>query len=303
MSAFSITVDDNCAMDIPWWLEQSKALNLPITWFLISSGVDDPKSYKGMTGTWPVWKNVLEQGNAVESHTATHWHGFQKDGTPPEGWKGIEWEYSDSIREIEAGLPDHKVHFLAYSGGAGQKLHDRTIAAKYYIAARNSNGTNPANQIDYMMVTYTPYPQLEQLFDPKAKGYRSWVVVLSHFVGNEKFKSAIVQFLDFYKLHAEELWGGLFGDVARYGQERDTARLEVKEKSASKIAFSLTDEMDDTLFDFPLTIKVRLNPAWKSASAVQGAKPVDCKIVQHDGASYALVQAVPDRGLVVLSPR
>ena len=303
LAAFSITIDDNCAMDVPWWLEQSKALNIPITWFLISAGVDDPKAYKGMTGTWALWKSVMDQGNVVDSHTATHWAGFKPDGTPPDGWKGIEWEYAESVKQIEAGIPGHKVYTLAYSGGPGQKLHDRNLAAKYYIAARTANGTNPANQIDYLGIHYTPLPQMQEMLDPKAKSYRGWGVVLSHFVGNEKFKANIVQYLDFYKQHSVELWGGLFRDVARYGQERDTAKLEVKEKSASKTVFNLTDEMDDKIYDYPLTVKVRLSPSSKAAAATQGGKPVDCKVVQHDGVNFALVQAVPDRGPVVITPR
>lgn len=300
LAAFSITVDDNCAMDVPWWLEQSKALKLPITWFLITANVDNPKERPHMNGTWALWKSVLDQGNAAESHTATHWGGFKPDGTPPEGWKGIEWEYAQSIKQIEAGIPGHKVRCLAYSGGPGQNLHDRNIAAKYYIAARTANGTNPANQIDYMMVRYTPFPQLDQMFDPKSNGYRGWSVVLSHFVGNEKFKAAISQYLDYYKQHASELWGGLFGDVAKYGQERDTAKLEVKQKSPSSIVLSVADEMDDKIYDFPLTVKVRLDPSWKSVNASQNAKAVEATIVQHEGAPYALVQVVPDRGDVTL---
>ena len=60
--------------------------------------------------------------------------------------------------------------------------------------------------------------------------------------------------------------------------------------------------MDDALFDFPLTVKVRLDAAWASAKALQGAKEMGCTVVEHDGAKFALVQVVPDRGDVVLKP-
>ena len=56
--------------------------------------------------------------------------------------------------------------------------------------------------------------------------------------------------------------------------------------------------MKDDLFDFPLTVKVRLPDGWNSAKATQGGRSVPVRFVSHDGAPYALVEAVPDRGTV-----
>ena len=86
----------------------------------------------------------------------------------------------------------------------------------------------------------------------------------------------------------------------QYGQERDTAHLEVKSAAADKIELSLADEMDDTRFDFPLTVKVRVSPSWKAVRAEQGGQAVEAKLLENDGATYALVQIAPDRGDVSL---
>ena len=308
LAAFSLTIDDNCAMDVPWWLEQSKKLHLPITWFLISGGVENPKSYQGMTGNWALWKSVVEQGEAVESHTVTHLHVEGKDaaGKPkfPEGWKGVEWEYAESIKQIEAGIPGYKVHFLAFPGGGGGEMNDRNLAAKYYLANRTGRGLNPANQIDYMWIKCVSKPtELDAYFDPKSKAYRGWANAMTHYVGNETLRAHAVEILDFYKNHASDLWGGLFGDVARYGQERDTAKLVVDENSSAQIAFTLTDQMNDEFYDYPLTIKVRLPGDWKAVKAVQQEKELPVTIVEKDGGKFALVKAVPDKGKVVMTAK
>ena len=60
--------------------------------------------------------------------------------------------------------------------------------------------------------------------------------------------------------------------------------------------------MDDRFYDYPLTIKIRLPDGWAKAKAVQNGQEVEVKVVEKDGARFALVQAVPDRGQVVLSP-
>jgi hypothetical protein len=74
----------------------------------------------------------------------------------------------------------------------------------------------------------------------------------------------------------------------------------VKSAAADKIVLNLADEMDDKRFDFPLTIKVRVDPSWKAVKAVQGDRAVEAKLLEHDGAAYALVQVVPDYGDVSL---
>jgi hypothetical protein len=52
----------------------------------------------------------------------------------------------------------------------------------------------------------------------------------------------------------------------------------------------------------PLTIKVRISSSWDQVEATQGEKTVPVSNIEHDGNSYALVQAVPDRGQVILQP-
>jgi hypothetical protein len=100
----------------------------------------------------------------------------------------------------------------------------------------------------------------------------------------------------------DEIWVGLFREVACYGMERDTAHLDVTKSTGAEIRFTLSDDMDDALFDYPLTVKVRLPDAWEAVKATQSAEPVDVRIVEHEGARFGLAEVVPDRGEVVLSP-
>jgi len=69
------------------------------------------------------------------------------------------------------------------------------------------------------------------------------------------------------------------------------------------VKLSIADKMDDTLFDTPLTVKVRLDPSWANVIARHGDEKVDVQVIEHGGAKYALVPVVPDRGDVLLSPQ
>lgn len=314
-AAYSVSIDDNCASDVPWWLEQATAHGVPLTWFVITGGIDDPKAYKPQTGTWDLWKQVIAAGHAVESHSVLHWHGFQDDGTPPGGWQGYDWECTASQASIAAGT-GREARFYAYAGGkAAPKHNDATVAIRHYLACRGGTGINRPDSIDYSMVMgmsratwndpKSPWCDPTQILarDPKAKYFRGWACPFLHFVGKPEGKEAALQVLAFAKDNAAELWVGLFGDVARYGQERDTATLAVAESTPERIAFDLADRMDDALYDLPLTVKVRLPPAWSGATASQGGREAAVRVVERDGARYALVEAVPDRGRCVLTPR
>ncbi|MEA2069598.1 MAG: right-handed parallel beta-helix repeat-containing protein, partial [Verrucomicrobiota bacterium] len=78
------------------------------------------------------------------------------------------------------------------------------------------------------------------------------------------------------------------------------ATLNVTSATGTEIRFTLTDTLDDSLFYFPLTVKIRVDSAWEAVAAVQNGSSVPVELVEHGGNSYALVQAVPDGGEVSL---
>jgi membrane-bound inhibitor of C-type lysozyme len=59
--------------------------------------------------------------------------------------------------------------------------------------------------------------------------------------------------------------------------------------------------MLDSAFDYPLTVKVRVNNNWQTVTARQNSVSVDAKLITHNGDKYVLVKAVPDKGDVVLT--
>ena len=59
------------------------------------------------------------------------------------------------------------------------------------------------------------------------------------------------------------------------------------------------DTPHDMRFDFPLTVKVRLDNSWKSVKATQGSIAITARLTMYEGACCALAEVVPDRGTVV----
>ncbi|PTX99334.1 hypothetical protein DB346_15845 [Verrucomicrobia bacterium LW23] len=307
LAAISVTVDDNCAPDVPWWVEMGEKYKFPVTWFIITDRIGTDARAFG--GTWDLWRGVLEKGHDVQSHTHTHLHVELPD------WKDIEWEYAESKTLLEKNLPGHRIRFLAYPGGKNSGKNDRSVAAKYYNGARGVSGVIPGpHVVDYMgtrcgseSVLNTPagekgdWADPANILNPQHKAYRGWCILLYHFMKDATKSTEPRPIFVFFEQNRDNLWISKFGDTSLYGQERDTATLKVTEKSDAKIVFDLTDRMDDAAFDFPLTIKVCVPAAWKEAAATQAGKPAGVQMVEHEGKRYALVQAVPDRGAVTLT--
>ncbi len=339
LAAMSLGVDDNCASDLPFWKEMSKKYGgLKITWNLITCNIDGVigKGRVVSTGKWTTWQEMVKDGYRVASHSMTHNH----DPVLSDGWPGAEWEGSESARLIDEHIPGYRTRTFAYPGsgvhafGVPRSLIAsgyRPVLIKHYIGARGAgrNALNQANMVDYFNINAStgsvPFllnndnpkladQNLNNLFnaDPKSpyyKYYRGWANVFIHFVNNGKdwekipFNVAYEKVLDFYNRNRDKLWTGFFDDIALYSQERDTASVVTDEATENKIAFTLTSKMEPTIFDYPLTVKVRLPDGWKGVSAKLKDDALPAEYLVHEGSPYALVKVAPDRGQVVLAPK
>lgn len=310
-AAISYTIDDNCAMNVDWWLKEAGDRGIQLTWFLVTGGIDGGSRPK-MSGTWDLWRRVHAAGHGIESHTMTHLAGART----PETWKGIEWEYSESKLLLEKNIPGLRVTSVAYPGGGETKHNDESIAARHYLAGRSFvgklNGAFPGNYMALNAMSraninerpQNDFSNMVNILNPDKKEYRGWGIIIYHYI--KESDTAVVEgvrrALDYSVANRDEIWAGAFGEIARYAQQRDTATVTVKARSASNIALSVTDRMDNRYYDTPLTVKVRLPGGWTRLDTRQNGQPVNHRIVSHQGASYALVDIVPDKGDALIAP-
>jgi hypothetical protein len=333
IAAASFGIDDNNAQEIPLWQEISRTYGgLPITWNLITANIDGviDRGRVGSAGTWSLWQSVLAQGYQLQSHSVSH------VGNPvfEDGWPGPDWETSESLRQIDSNIPGQHTKMFVPPGASVKQFgvggNWRASSVKYFASARGASGIpiNLANQTDYFDIRTTAAPaafvvdevapgtpawtannQLKSILDPAHKNYRGWATFFTHALNIKDaslFASkepGLAKVFDFYNKNRDQLWLGQFGDVALYGQERDTATLKTVRTDATGIALSLTSQMDPEVFDYPLTVKVRLPDAWPVVAATQAGAPVPCSVVHNEGAAYALVKARPDRGEIVVAPK
>ncbi|MBN2581829.1 MAG: polysaccharide deacetylase family protein [Planctomycetes bacterium] len=309
-AAVSVTIDDNCQPDHEWWIEQGKKYGFRFTWFVVTGGIGVKTN--GFAGTWDDFRKLRELGHEVQSHTVSH---HSDDGKRPDD--EVRAQYVDSKKAIEENVPGAACTCLAYPYGSGKD----EIASECYIACRGVvGGPDRANSINYMrthvlgirpdsvdMLLTGEHASTKWLTNPINR--RAWGIGLYHYVragGTAEEKDAnqarAAKDLAHLASKKDQIWIAPFGEVARFGMERDTAKLKVTKNTSDEIRLTLSDDMDDTIFTESLTVKIRLPEAWKTAAATQDGKPIEATIVEHDGGRFALVKAVPDKGEVCLAP-
>ena len=110
------------------------------------------------------------------------------------------------------------------------------------------------------------------------------------------------------------VWAPSYNELIQYLKEAQSASVKLIERTDSSITISVTDSLDDYMYDQALTIKVDIPDSWTSVVATQGGvniplvsmdeyghtkymSNVSCAI--EDG--YLYIDVIPDAGEVVIS--
>lgn len=300
LAATTITIDDNIEGDHSWWLSMQEKYDLEFTWFAIV----------GKVSKWSKYQKLIDAGHEVQTHDlaiAPAIHG-DVNGYSDEDYLTTITKARDTINKM---LTENNSLTFAYPYGE-QKGY---LSRSEFIAMRGVTGyMNHANRINYLDINSrsatNKVEDIRVLLDP-TKDLDGWGSAHIYYRGLASYhyhqvfygaaRTKTEAFLAAISEKSDSIWNGKFSEVTRYGQERDTHTLTVDEIADNDIKFTLTDLMDDNYFDFPLTVKIRVDNAWKGVKAFQNGISVDAKIINNEGNMYVLVKAVPDKGQVTIS--
>lgn len=269
------------------------AKGLHMTLFVITGSVTD----------WSKLKAAFEKGHEIASHSQTH----ASDAS----------QLLPSQEAIKKNVPGEMCVSIAYPNG-------NTIsgALKNYIAARNISGANnPKTPGDFSQINTQGFgagsgnyantaTAMNSWADQAASGNK-WGTAMHHGIGNAQDPKhswamtnidEMVKHLDHLDKNRDKIWCETFGNVARYIKERDAAKITVKSSAADKFIITVTDNLADSIFNFPLSIRREMPADWKAKPLVkQGEKTMADTVVTVSSKQYIMFQAVPDAGDVVIS--
>ena len=92
-------------------------------------------------------------------------------------------------------------------------------------------------------------------------------------------------------------WIETFGNVSRYIQERNASVLTVVSTGATNITLRLTNSLDNTIFNYPVTLRRPMPGGWAAAAVTQNGASVSNQVVNGS----LTFDVVPNGGDIVLS--
>ncbi|MCK5824945.1 MAG: T9SS type A sorting domain-containing protein, partial [Ichthyobacteriaceae bacterium] len=305
LSAFTVTIDDNPVVDIPFWKNMQEEFDFGFTWFVITEAED-----KYNVKDWATFVELQALGNEVQGHDDRNW--YSTTAIPDGESNPTDADYLARLQatqnKINAEITKGKCLTYAYPFGEGNDAEAR----KQFISIRGTKGVlNNANTVNYLNVNSVSSPHIvkaPQTYLPallnktstlyNSNYYRGWGSTHFHSLHTQADKDGAKALLQ--ELKNADFWVGGYTSVAMYSQSYATHKLNVTDVKSSEIKFNLTDEMLNSVYNQALTVKLRVSNTWVNVSATQNGKSIDADMISHEGSNYVLVNAVPDAGEVVV---
>lgn len=98
-----------------------------------------------------------------------------------------------------------------------------------------------------------------------------------------------------------DIWNTYYEDAILYIREAQTAQVNVTE-SEGILTVLLTDEMDDEIYNYALTVRIDAPESWEAVKVVQGDDVSYALVREIDGKRYIDADIIPDAGEATISP-
>jgi oligosaccharide reducing-end xylanase len=295
-AAVSYTFDDDCSNQLAIAVPMFNEFGYKLTLFTVTSWGPN----------WTGLQNAASVGHEIASHTVTH---------PSLGGLTIAdqtTELANSQSVINSHITGQQCITLAYPNCVPS---DQTLTAQYYIAARHCQGyieaNTPSNFYQISSLICGNQGSVLTAADFNAKfvntaASKGWCVYLIHGIDSDGGYSplpsatlrASLQYLD---ARRNTFWVSTFANVVRYIRERNDVSVMELSNSGDSITLQVTDTLNNTIYNYPVTIRRPLPAGWPSAHVSQNGQAVNASIVVANATMYVMFDVVPDGGDVVLS--
>ncbi len=295
-AAISYTFDDGCSNQFSVAIPMFNEKGFKLTLFTAISTL-----FPG----WPKLQSAALQGHEIGSHTMTH----VNLSSLPETQQTSELE--NSRQAIDANIPGQACITLAYPFCVEGK---ESLTSQQYVAARTCSGqlvpSSPANLMNISSFVCGPQGSVQTTadFNSRANGAvaaRAWCVYLLHGIDNDggysPVSTATLQgSLNYLSANPGKFWVETFANVIRYIRERNTASVTETSNQDDEIRLQVSDNLDDTIFNYPITLRRLLPTNWPGAAVSQNQQRREARVVEVNSTKYVMFDVVPDGGEVVL---
>lgn len=257
--------------------------------------------------TWSNIEAAGAQGHEVGSHTMTHPDLSSLDEADQ------IYELSQSQATINSHIPGNQCLTIALPYCIEG---DESLMASYYIAARTcaSSTPNPATPSNFYQIQCTILGTASGIdttteitaIDDEAASSGGWAVFLIHAIDSDNGYSplsytVLSQSVAYLDAHSDTFWVNTFLNVVKYIKERNDVSISETSNTGDTITLSITDTLDDTIYDYSITIRRPVPDGWEHIKVTQDGDIIDSSIVEVNSTDYIMFDVVPDDGEVIMS--
>ncbi|MEX0721674.1 MAG: polysaccharide deacetylase family protein [Balneolaceae bacterium] len=295
-AAISYTFDDNYPKQLDVVVPMFNEFGYKLTLFTFTNAWN--------SANWEKLSEAVEQGHEIGSHTATHNNLSEMNDD-----QQLE-ELAGSKETIEENIPGYKVHTIAYPFCVAG---NNDLTRQYYIAARGCSGQivpqTPSNFMDIssMIIGSEGFETSEALNGRADAAVSSggWAVFLVHGLDGEGGYSELASEeiqgnLEYMADNDSNFWVGSFGNVFKYLRERNAASVNEISADENKIEVELTDTLDNSMYDHPITIRRLIPQDWDSVTVWQDTLLLKSRIIETGEGKRVQFNAIPDSGLIII---
>jgi len=334
-SAFSLTFDDGLLTQIENVGPILNQYGFKGTFYVLPPYLTESLPGIWRYGTWPGFQSMSAEGHEIGSHTLNH----DSLTTLPWGNEGTEgtllYELYQSKIFIEQKILSQKcislnypytIHdnsvdsaaSLFYENGRtlGQVPNDSSLTQEEWYGLnakvvlfdepRNSAADDLDELYTFLSWTQTSIDNhkwgmiiihdvlpFSQLNDPSNQGIyepvtTEWLTLLCDYL--------------WARSSDKEVWVETVGNITRYIKERDAAEYQIIWESDQLIEITLTDNLNDEIFNYPLSTYIKVRGDWNYVRLQQGDFVDTLQVIEKGPDLVVLAKVTPDKGLISLTP-
>jgi peptidoglycan/xylan/chitin deacetylase (PgdA/CDA1 family) len=246
----------------------------------------------GMVGSsqltsWPMWQAVASAGHEIGNHGRMHWVWPE---CTAEALAFNQLEIGGGYTDILTNIGAPPLSF-AFPAGGESPCSTPLVSASGHVDWRRADHVQYTDRIAPEGDDLTSSQAIEYLDDAIAHTINwngaelSWLLFYMHDVNSERAE-VLEDLLDHVSANDDLVWCTGYGAATLYEREREQSVIQILQHGPRSVTFRLTNGLDPSIFDLPLTVVVPL-PA--------GTTDVEAAALREPAASPVEVRVRPGR--------
>jgi peptidoglycan/xylan/chitin deacetylase (PgdA/CDA1 family) len=331
-SAFTFTFDDGYITHYQYVKPILDSFGFRGTFFVISGSMTDDLPGVWRYGTWKQFREMALEGHEIGSHTVRHLYltTLATGDTLTAG--SLLYELNQSKNTIEQRISRQCISIaypyfaynsnvktataLFYEGGRGGStvpINASLVDSQFYaIGGKEEQFDTPRNSTEDDLDELAAFKSYED----SAVSLGKWGMLVAHEVYpfaqitdsllqtawypmSTEWLTSLCQWLK-GRTDNNEIWVETMGNVTRYMKERERFQYNIVSQTAVQIKINANDNLNDLIYNYPLTVDITVPADWEGALVSQGLR-ADTLVTFTSGAiTYVRAKVIPDGGILVL---